>query len=208
MEVKRPSVVPIKGPFEVVSFNHLNLTLKHFNMATMIILTPKCILEADLSHVEQGESGDFFMNESAGLFLWFIDWDLSPPTGGYSFVYNTFQIIIISFLCNILYFYILCYVSFFLFIYFFFDEFIIFERPHFDTISCHWFLGASSCSQRVCCYFRSSVIKCLPRAKHVSLLTALLWQQCVPSVVNSRHMTIGSAVLNVLWLACCLFGVA
>lgn len=73
MEVKRPSVVPIKGPFEVVSFNHLNLTLKHFNMATMIILTPKCILEADLSHVEQGESGVFFMNESAGLFLWFID---------------------------------------------------------------------------------------------------------------------------------------
>ncbi len=67
IEVKGPSVVPIKGPFEMVSFNHLSLE-RHFNMATMIILTPKCILEADISHVEHGGSDVSFHKRIS----WFV----------------------------------------------------------------------------------------------------------------------------------------
>ncbi len=54
---KCPSVVPFeilhsKGPFEVANFEHFGLE-RHFNMAAMIVFTPKCPSEGDISHLER-----------------------------------------------------------------------------------------------------------------------------------------------------------
>ncbi|ROL45560.1 hypothetical protein DPX16_17676 [Anabarilius grahami] len=54
---KCPSVVPFKilhseGPFEVASFEHFGLE-RPFNMAAMIIFTPKCPSEGDISRLER-----------------------------------------------------------------------------------------------------------------------------------------------------------
>ncbi len=51
-----PSVVPFEilqseGPFEVANFEHFGLE-RHFNMAAMIVFTPKCPSEGDISHLE------------------------------------------------------------------------------------------------------------------------------------------------------------
>ncbi len=48
---KCPSVVPFeilhsKGPFEVANFEHFGLE-RHFNMAAMIVFTPKCPSEGE-----------------------------------------------------------------------------------------------------------------------------------------------------------------
>ncbi len=53
---KCPSVVPFEilhseGPFEVANFEHFGLE-RHFNMAAMIVFTPKCPSEDDISHLE------------------------------------------------------------------------------------------------------------------------------------------------------------
>ncbi len=53
---KCPSVVPFKilhseGPFEVASFEHFGLEWP-FNMAAMIVFSPKCPSEGDISHLE------------------------------------------------------------------------------------------------------------------------------------------------------------
>ncbi len=54
---KCPSVVPFEilhseGPFEVTSFEHFGLE-RHFNMAAMIVFTPKCTSEGDISRLER-----------------------------------------------------------------------------------------------------------------------------------------------------------
>ncbi len=54
---KCPSVVPFKilhseGPFEVASFEHFGLEWP-FNMAAMIVFSPKCPSEGDISHLER-----------------------------------------------------------------------------------------------------------------------------------------------------------
>ncbi len=56
---KCPSVVPFEilrseGPFEVANFEHLGLE-RHFNMAAMIVFTPKCPSEGDMSRLERTE---------------------------------------------------------------------------------------------------------------------------------------------------------
>ncbi len=53
---KCPSVVPFEilhseGPFEVASFEHFGLE-RPFNMAAMIVFTPKCPSEGDISRLE------------------------------------------------------------------------------------------------------------------------------------------------------------
>ncbi len=50
---KCPSVVPFEilhseGPFEVANYEHIGLE-RHFNMAAMIVFTPKC----DISRLER-----------------------------------------------------------------------------------------------------------------------------------------------------------
>ncbi len=57
---KCPSVVPFEilhseGPFEVDSFEHFGLE-RHFNMAAVIVFTPKCPSEGDISRLERTES--------------------------------------------------------------------------------------------------------------------------------------------------------
>ncbi len=57
---KCPSVVPFEirhseGPFEVANFEHISLE-GHFNMAAMIVFTPKCPSEGDISHLERTAS--------------------------------------------------------------------------------------------------------------------------------------------------------
>ncbi len=54
---KCPSVVPFeilhsKGPFEVASFEHFGLE-QPFNMAAMIVFTPRCPSEGDISRLER-----------------------------------------------------------------------------------------------------------------------------------------------------------
>ncbi len=54
---KWPSVVPFEilhseGPFEVASFEHFGLE-RLFNMAAMIVFTPKCPSEGDISRLER-----------------------------------------------------------------------------------------------------------------------------------------------------------
>ncbi len=54
---KCPSVVPFEilhseGPFEVANFEHFGLE-RHFNMAAMIVFTPKCPSESDISRLER-----------------------------------------------------------------------------------------------------------------------------------------------------------
>ncbi len=53
---KCPSVVPFEilhseGPFEVARFEHFGLE-RPFNMAAMIVFTPKCPSEGDISRLE------------------------------------------------------------------------------------------------------------------------------------------------------------
>ncbi len=53
---KCPSVVPFEilhseGPFEVANSEHFGLE-RHFNMAAMIVFTPKCPSEGDISRLE------------------------------------------------------------------------------------------------------------------------------------------------------------
>ncbi len=54
---KCPSVVPFgilhsEGPFEVANSEHFGLE-RHFNMAAMIVFTPKCPSEGDISRLER-----------------------------------------------------------------------------------------------------------------------------------------------------------
>ncbi len=55
--LKCPSVVPFEilhseVPFEVDSFEHFGLE-RHYNMAAMIVFTPKCPSEGDISRLER-----------------------------------------------------------------------------------------------------------------------------------------------------------
>ncbi len=43
-----------EGPFEVASFEHFGLEW-HFSMAAMIVFTPKCPLEGNISRLERTE---------------------------------------------------------------------------------------------------------------------------------------------------------
>ncbi len=75
---KCPSVVPFEilnseGPFEVANFEHFSLE-RHFNMAAMIVFTPKCPSKGDISHLECTDSlrkmvagVKFFMVSSSNL---------------------------------------------------------------------------------------------------------------------------------------------
>ncbi len=62
--LKCPSVVPFEilhsqGPFEVANFEHFGLE-RHFNMAAMIVFSPKCPLEGDISLQSVTTNGEFF----------------------------------------------------------------------------------------------------------------------------------------------------
>ncbi len=63
---KCPLVVPFEilhseGPFEVASFEHLGLE-RPFNMAAMIVFTPKCPSEGDISCLERTVNQPFHVS--------------------------------------------------------------------------------------------------------------------------------------------------
>ncbi len=76
---KCPSVVPFEilhseGPFEVASFEHFGLE-RPFNMVAMIVFTPKCLSEGDISRLECTVHFFGYLSASSGylkctLYFW------------------------------------------------------------------------------------------------------------------------------------------